>query len=87
VFTGQLTMTRREASSVAKRSGARVHTKITSHTDIVVQGTKAKLWKADVKGQKLLDVDRELERGHDICVINEREFLALAQHRLNSDRK
>jgi hypothetical protein len=34
---------------------------------------RAKLWKVDLKGQKLLDVDRERERGHDICVINERD--------------
>lgn len=51
--------------------------KVTSQTVIIVQGATAKGWEADLKGQKLLDVNRERERGHDICVIGEREFLML----------
>jgi hypothetical protein len=42
-----------------------------------VRGAIAEVWKADDKGQKLLDVDRERERGHEVCVIDERQFLAL----------
>jgi hypothetical protein len=80
VFTGALSMPRRAAVSLAKRSGARVQPKITSRTDIVVKGSPAKgakMWKAEAMGQKLLDVERERERGHEICVINEREFRTL----------
>jgi hypothetical protein len=40
-----------------------------------------------VKGQKLLDVDRERDRGHDICVINERKFLTLAGQRQKQRKK
>jgi serine/threonine protein kinase len=85
-FTGALTMRRREAMSLAKLHGARVQPKVTSRTDIIVQGATSKQWKADIKGQKLLDVDRERERGHDIRVINEREFLTLARSSRRSKR-
>ncbi len=83
VFTGRLSMPRREAVSLAKRRGARVQVKVTSLTDVLIQGAVAKAWKADLKGQKLLDVDRERERGHNICVIDEREFLMLVGQRQN----
>jgi NAD-dependent DNA ligase len=80
VFTGVLSrMSRRAAAALAERAGARVQPKVTSATDIVVRGASADIWKADDKGQKLLDVDRERERGHEICVIDERRFVALVQ--------
>ena len=78
VFTGALSgMSRREAAGLAKRRGAHVQLRVTSRTDVVVRGAIAEVWKADDKGQKLLDVDRERERGHEVCVIDERQFLAL----------
>jgi NAD-dependent DNA ligase len=77
VFTGALSIPRREAASLVRRRGGHVQAKVTSLTEIIVQGATAKMWKADLKGQKLLDVDRERERGHDLCVIGEREFLML----------
>jgi serine/threonine protein kinase len=78
VFTGPLSaMNRREAGALAKRVGAHIQPKVTSQTDIVVRGGVASSWKAGEKGQKLLDVDREREKGHEICVIGERRFLAL----------
>jgi hypothetical protein len=40
-------------------------------------GSQSANWKADLKGQKLLDFDREIELGHRIAVINEKRFLAL----------
>lgn len=78
VFTGALSaLSRREAAALVERRGGRVQPKITSTTDILVEGSLSPAWKADEKGQKLLDRDREGERGHHIATIDEREFLAL----------
>jgi serine/threonine-protein kinase len=78
VFTGKLAgWTRRRAADLARAAGATVMPKITSATDVVVVGDLSPQWKADAKGQKLLDVDREAERGHDIPVVSERQFRRL----------
>ena len=44
-------------------------------------GGQSPHWKAEKKGQKLLDVDYERELGHQIALINERRFLALTGKR------
>lgn len=78
VFTGVLPISRAEAGRRAKRAGAVIRNRITSETDILVKGSAPPGgWKADAKGQKLLEVDRERERGHEIHVIGDRAFLAL----------
>lgn len=78
VFTGVLSMRRHDAARRAMRAGARVRPKVASDTDILVKGAEPPGgWKAEAKGQKLLDVDHERERGHHIRVIRERDFLAL----------
>jgi hypothetical protein len=48
-------------------------------TDLVVVGGQSPNWKAEAKGQKLLDVDREAELGHQIGILNEERFLALVK--------
>ena len=48
-------------------------------TDIVVVGDQLPHWKAEEKGQKLLDVDHEAERGHHIALVKESRFLALVR--------
>jgi hypothetical protein len=49
-----------------------------SHTtDIVVLGDRSPHCKAEEKGQKLLDVDHEAERGHRIALVKESRFRAL----------
>ncbi len=79
VFTGALAaLSRREAAVLVENCGGQVELKVTSKTDIVVQGSLSAMWKADEKGDKLLDVDREAERGHYISVIDEGRFMALA---------
>jgi serine/threonine protein kinase len=78
VFTGGLSISRGVAAALAKAAGATVKPKIGVDTDVVVLGAAAPDWKAEAKGQKLLDVDREAERGHAIAVLDERRFLTLA---------
>lgn len=91
VFTGKLSITRRAAALRAKRAGALVRAKVTAETDVLVQGAApAHGWKADAQGQKALDVDYERERGHDVRIIDERDFLTLVSRcsfRTSYDRR
>jgi hypothetical protein len=80
VFTGRLKMLRSKAAHLVRQAGGAVKNAVGSDTDVVVQGVPARLWKASSKGQKLLDVDRERERGHNVAVITEDRFLSLVGH-------
>ncbi len=77
VFTGGLSLRRAEAKKLASKAGAIVEDRVGRGTDIVVVGDQSPHWKAEEKGQKLLDVDREAERGHTIALVTESRFLAL----------
>jgi serine/threonine protein kinase len=77
VFTGGLSLRRAEAKKLARRAGATVEDRVSQSTDIVVVGDQSPHWKAEQKGQKLLDVDREAERGHRIAIVRESRFLLL----------
>jgi hypothetical protein len=77
VFTGGLSLRRADARKLARRAGAIVEDRVSHDTDIVVAGDRSPHWKAEEKGQKLLDVDREAERGHRIAIVKESRFLAL----------
>jgi serine/threonine-protein kinase len=74
VFTGTMEILRAKAKRLVKKAGGTVENNISRATDIVVVGQHSPNWKADKKGRKLLDVDRERELGHDIVVISERRF-------------
>jgi serine/threonine protein kinase len=74
VFTGLLTMPRKKAKLLVKRAGGISQAKVSRTTDIVVVGEQSPNWKAEKKGQKLLDLDHEQERGHRIAVITEKRF-------------
>ena len=78
VFTGRLRMSRKKATNLlVKRAGGISQTKISRATDILVVGEQSPHWKAEKKGQKLLDLDHERERGHRIAVITEKRFTNL----------
>jgi serine/threonine protein kinase len=77
VFTGGLSMRRAAAQKLARKAGAIVEARVSHYTDIVVVGDQSPHWKAEEKGQKLLDVDHEAERGHNIALVKESRFLAL----------
>jgi hypothetical protein len=81
VFTGGLSMLRADAKKLARKAGAVVEGQVSRSTDVVVVGGKSPNWKAEQKGQKLLDVDREAERGHAIALVSEARFLALVTAR------
>jgi serine/threonine-protein kinase len=79
VFTGKLTMLRSAAAKLVKRAGGIPQARVSGSTDIVVLGDQAPNWKAEEKGQKLLDLDRERELGHPIAVISEKRFQNLVR--------
>ena len=81
VFTGGLSLHRAEAKKLARKAGAIVEDRVNQTTDIVVVGDQSPHWKAEAKGQKLLDVDREAERGHAIALVKESRFLTLVGRR------
>jgi serine/threonine protein kinase len=74
VFTGRLKMLRKKAAHLLKRSGGIWQSNVSRTTDILVVGEQSPHWKAEKKGQKLLDLDHERERGHEIKVITEKRF-------------
>jgi serine/threonine protein kinase len=77
VFTGGLSLPRARAKQLALKAGAIVESQVSQSTDVIVVGDQSPHWKAERKGQKLLDVDREAERGHNIAVVKESRFLVL----------
>ena len=78
VFTGELSIARAQAKNLARKAGAVVEDRVSQSTDIVIVGDQSPHWKAEAKGQKLLDVDCERERGHIIATLGESRFLTLA---------
>jgi BRCT domain type II-containing protein len=74
VFTGRLKMLRKKADLLVKRAGGISQAKVSRTTDILVVGEQSPHWKAEEKGQKLLDLDHEGERGHRIAIITETRF-------------
>jgi len=79
VFTGKMTMLRKKAAGLVKRAGGIWQASISRTTDVLVVGEQSPHWKAEKKGQKLLDLDHERERGHRIAVISEKRFQTLAR--------
>jgi serine/threonine protein kinase len=77
VFTGGLSLLRAAAKKLARKAGAIVENGVSHTTDVLVVGDHSPQWKAEEKGQKLLDVDREAERGHTIALLTESRFLTL----------
>ena len=81
VFTGTMTIPRAAAKRLVRRAGGVVEDRVSHRTDVVVIGERSPHWKAEKKGQKLLDVEYERDVGHAIALINERRFIALTAAR------
>jgi serine/threonine protein kinase len=79
VFTGRLKMLRKQANLLVKRAGGVSQAKVSRATDILVLGEQSPNWKAEKKGQKLLDLDHEGEQGHRIAIITEQRFQNLVR--------
>ena len=77
VFTGKLSVPRAEATRMVRKAGGIVQKAVCHSTDVIVVGQDSPFWKAEKKGQKLLDWDFERERDHHIAYIKERRFMHL----------
>lgn len=60
-------MPRAAAKRLVRRTGGIVEDRVSHRTDVVVIGERSPHWKAEQKGQKLLDVEYERELGHSIA--------------------
>ena len=69
----------KDAKLLVKKAGGIVEDRVSRRTDVAVVGEQSRHWKADKKGQKLLDVDHQLEPGHRIAVIAESRFRNLVR--------
>jgi serine/threonine protein kinase len=78
VFTGRLSIRRADAERLVRKVGGLVERRVGHETNVLVVGRQSPIWKADSKGQKLLDTDREKEFGRNIAKIGEKRFLTLA---------
>lgn len=87
VFTGPLSIPRARAQQLVRKAGGIVEDRVSHRTDVVVLGKQSPHWKAEDKGQKLLDLDRERELGHKIAMITEQRFQALVRARPNRPRR
>lgn len=77
VFTGALSLPRKNAVMLLRKAGGFPQRGICHNTDIIVVGKSSPHFKAGTKGQKLLDLAREFELGHNVAVIGEKKFLVL----------
>ena len=77
VFTGRLRISRAQAARMVKEAGGIVQKDVRHSTNVIVVGQESPFWKADKKGQKLLDADFERERDHPIAILKERRFMRL----------
>ena len=78
VFTGRLSIRRADAERLVRKVGGLVERRVGHETNVLVVGRQSPIWKADSKGQKLLDTDREREFGRNVAKIGEKRFFALA---------
>jgi hypothetical protein len=80
VFTGKMRVVRANAKRALKKAGGIAQAKVGHQTDILVRGDlSSPLYKAVEWGQKLLDVRRERELGHDVVELEEARFWQLCR--------
>ena len=78
VFTGRMRVVRAQARRALKKAGGIPQAKVGQQTDVLVKGElSSPLFKAVEMGQKLLDVKREREAGHEVVVLPEARFWRL----------
>ena len=81
VFTGALAIPRREAADIAAAAGCDVGSGVTKNTTLLVVGDQdiQKLKPDQTKSSKHLKAEKLIEKGQDIKIIQESDFLKLVQ--------
>ena len=82
VFSGRLDdMPRTEATARARKAGARVQSRVTDSTTVIVLGS---MWTGGVgaaEGIKLFGARERIRTGQPITLIDQQQFLRLARRR------
>jgi DNA polymerase-3 subunit epsilon len=87
VFTGAMTMSRRQAASLAAEAGCIVATSVNRRTTALVVGNQdAQQFSGELKSAKHCRAEELIERGHPIRILGESAFLALIGLRRPSRR-
>jgi len=81
VFTGSLSLPRREAAQLAASAGCTVANSVTQHTTLLVAGDQdlCRL-NGDTKSSKHRKAEDLMAKGQAIRIISETDFLALVKH-------
>jgi DNA polymerase-3 subunit epsilon len=81
VFTGALSVPRREAADIASNTGCEVDRDITKKTTILVVGDQdiERLRQGETKSSKHLKAEKLIKNGQPIRVINETSFWQLVE--------
>lgn len=78
VFTGELTIPRDQAADMAAKAGADVRASVTGKTTMLVVGQRDLMPGWDKKSGKQKRAEELIEKGQDISVVGEADFVALA---------
>ena len=81
VFTGPLSIRRKDAERLVRKVGGVVRRRVDHQTNVLVVGGTSPNWKAELKGQKLLDADYERDLGKKIAIVREKQFVNLSHLR------
>ncbi|PUA18276.1 transposase [Glaciimonas sp. PCH181] len=80
VFTGALTISRREAADLAARLGCDVGIGVTKHTTILICGDQdIRALNGHEKSSKHLKAELLIEKGQNIRILSENDFISLAR--------
>lgn len=77
VFTGTLSVPRREAADLAAAAGCNVAEGVTKNTTLLIVGDQdiKKLMPGHTKSSKHLKAEKLIKKGHDIRILQESDFL------------
>jgi serine/threonine protein kinase len=81
VFTGRGTMERTDLWKLARRASAHPSSAVSRRVDILVVGGRSPVWAAGATGRKIMAALQLQDDGHDIRIVRESSFLAVARKR------
>jgi NAD-dependent DNA ligase len=68
-----------DAEVLVRQAGGTVAGAVSRKVDVVVQGGRSPHYLDGHKGEKLLEAEKLIRKGHPISILNEREFLELVE--------
>jgi serine/threonine protein kinase len=77
VFTGTLSIPRFDAEVLLRQAGGTVVNDVSKNVDVVVVGARSPNYLDGHKGEKLIKAEKLIKQGHEIGIIDERQFMEL----------